>query len=114
MKIYSTFLYAVFVLYCIFLLQLINDIYISEEYYGENVLHMATGIMEQQLDIFFHNFNTFHASVIPSAFLSMALIYKKNLLLSFKSLWTVILHTVNEDPAMVKFLLDAGVNYQVG
>ena len=44
------------------MLQLINDIYISEEYYGENVLHMAT---------------------------------------------------VNEDPAMVKYLLDAGVNFQV-
>ena len=43
-------------------MQLINDIYISEEYYGENVLHMAT---------------------------------------------------VNEDPAMVKYLLDAGVNFQV-
>ena len=42
--------------------KLINDIYISEEYYGENVLHMAT---------------------------------------------------VNEDPAMVKYLLDAGVNFQV-
>jgi hypothetical protein len=39
----------------------------------------------------------------------MALILKKNIFLS-----TVILHTVNEDPAMVKFLLDAGVNYQVG
>ncbi|GAB1607822.1 transient receptor potential cation channel subfamily V member 5-like [Argonauta hians] len=39
---------------------LINDIYISEEYYGENVLHMAI---------------------------------------------------VNEDPAMVKFLLDHGVDY---
>jgi hypothetical protein len=52
--------------------------------------------------------------VIPYAFLPMALIYKKNLFPSLKSWQTVILGTVNEDPAMVKFLLDAGVNYQVG
>jgi hypothetical protein len=30
------------------MLQLINDIYISEEYYGENVLHMATGTTRLQ------------------------------------------------------------------
>lgn len=41
--------------------KLINDIYISDEYYGENVLHIAI---------------------------------------------------VNEDPSMVKFLLDSGVNFQ--
>jgi hypothetical protein len=57
-------------------LQLINDIYISEEYYGENVLHMATGIMEQQLDIYFIIFLVFMLPELNNslAFLPIALI----------------------------------------